>query len=85
MRNRVKVTKVGRSLNSVPREDATLEAEKGETMLTNLSKEGIPEFYQIKGKPHSQGGTPLKATPGSFIFSKEVPSFNLSRISSVFP
>ena len=70
MENKRKV-RIGRSLNPVPRKDATIEAEKGETILTNLSGDGIPEFYEIKGKPHNQGGTPLFASGGSFIFSKD--------------
>jgi len=72
MEERKKV-RVSRSMNPVAKEDAVLEAEKGETILTDTSGEGIPEFYEIKGKPHSQGGTPLskyQAVPGSFIFSK---------------
>jgi hypothetical protein len=62
---------VGKTLNPVDREFATLEAEKGETTVTNLGKTGIPEFYNIGGKPHSQGGTPLNLPPDSFIFSKD--------------
>jgi hypothetical protein len=48
-----------------------LEAELGETVITNLQGEGIPEFYKIAGKPHSKGGTPLNLPANSFIFSKD--------------
>ena len=61
--------RVNRTLGPTDREDATLEAEKGETIITNLQGEGIPEFYTIGGKPHSKGGTPLNVPPNSFIFS----------------
>ena len=51
------------SVKAVPREDATIEAEKGEYIF---SKQGL---YKIEGKKHSQGGTPLAAKGGEFIFS----------------
>lgn len=51
-------------------ENANLEAEKDETVITNLQGEGIPEFYKIGGKPHSQGGTPLNLPANSFFFSQ---------------
>jgi len=59
---------VRKQLNGVPVEDANLEAEKGETMIMNQG--GIPAQFKIGGKPHSQGGTPLQAPDGSFVFSK---------------
>ena len=63
--------KINRVLKPTSRENATLEAEKGETVITNLQGEGIPEFYKIAGKPHSKGGTPLNLPANSFIFSKD--------------
>jgi len=63
--------KINRTLKPTDREDATLEAEKGETVVTNLAQTGIPEFYTIGGKRHSQGGTPLNLPPDSFIFSRD--------------
>ena len=63
--------KVNQTLQPSSREHATLEAEKGETVVTNLQGEGIPEFYKIGGKPHSQGGTPLNLPSSSFIYSKD--------------
>jgi hypothetical protein len=51
------------SVKPVPEEDATIEAEKGEYIL---SKGGL---YKILGKKHSEGGTPLAAKGGEFIFS----------------
>ena len=61
--------KVKNVLQPTDRENANLEAEKGETVITNLQGEGIPEFYVIDGKPHSRGGSPLNLPPNSFIFS----------------
>jgi hypothetical protein len=63
--------KVKRTLQPTSKENATLEAELGETVITNLQGEGIPEFYKIGGKPHSRGGTPLNLPANSFIFSKD--------------
>jgi hypothetical protein len=63
--------KVNKTLKPIPREEATLEAEKGETVVTSLNKDGLPEFYHIAGKPHSRGGTPLNLPEHSFIFSRD--------------
>lgn len=65
---------VNGTLKPTDRENATLEAERDETVMTQLDQAnsgGIPEFYTIGGKPHSQGGTPLNLPPDSFIFSKD--------------
>ena len=56
-------------LNASPRSAANLEAEKGETVVTDLDNNRIPEHYKIGGKKHSEGGTPLNLPPKSFIFS----------------
>lgn len=56
-------------LNPTSRAAANLEAEKGETVITDLDNNNIPEHYMIGGKKHSQGGTPLNLPPKSFIFS----------------
>ena len=64
-----KSVKVNRTLNAVPRAMANLEAEKGEKVVTDLDRNGIPENYNIGGQKHSNGGTPLNLPPKSFIFS----------------
>lgn len=48
------------------RDEANIEVEQGENILTPDM-----ENYSIGGKKHSQGGTPIKADPGSFIFSND--------------
>lgn len=63
--------KVKRVLPPTDKKNATLEAEDGETVLTNLQQDGIPEFYTIGGKRHHSGGTPLNLPPDSFIFSRD--------------
>ena len=63
--------KIKKTLEPTDREHATLEAELGETIITNLQGEGVPEFYTIGGKRHYNGGTPLNVPPNSFIFSRD--------------
>lgn len=62
---------VNNTLKPTTWDNATVEAERGETVVTNFMKDGIPEHYMIGGKPHSQGGTPLNLPENSFIFSKD--------------
>jgi hypothetical protein len=62
---------VNSTLKPTDRENANLEAEKGETVVTNLAQTGIPEFYTVGGKRHYDGGTPLSLPPDSFIFSRD--------------
>ena len=61
--------KVNRSLTAVPREDANLEAEGGETVMGNIDGSNIPSFYTIQGPRHASGGVPLNLPDDSFIFS----------------
>lgn len=63
--------KVNHTLQPTSKENATLEAELGETVLTNLQGEGIPEFYKIAGKRHYNGGTPLNLPANSFIYTRD--------------
>ena len=76
--NVAKTPSITRSLGPVNKKVANVEAEKGETVVTNMSRglNNIYEMYGIGGKKHSQGGTPLalptenKESDGSsFIFS----------------
>ena len=57
------------TLQPVPREEANLEAEKGETAYGDINGDGMAEHYKIGGKRHSQGGTPLNLPDDTFIFS----------------
>lgn len=64
-------TEVNDTLKPTDWDQANLEAEKGETVVTNLNYDGIPEHYKIGGKRHYEGGTPLNLPPNSFIFSRD--------------
>jgi hypothetical protein len=59
---------VGRTLKSVPRDEANIEAEKGETVLMP-DKNGLPAHFNIAGNRHTGGGTPLNVPKDSFVFS----------------
>jgi len=61
-------TSVRDTLQPIPREDANLEAEKGETAVVNDGSP-IPAHFKIGGKRHNQGGTPLNLPENSFVFS----------------
>lgn len=62
---------VNKTLGPVDRSEANLEAEVGETVVTDLNGGGIPQQYNIGGKRHSAGGTPLNLPEDSFIFSRD--------------
>lgn len=49
----------------VDREDATIEAEKGELIITP----GMERLMKVGGKKHSQGGTPIYAQGGEYVVS----------------
>lgn len=57
------------SLSSVPREEANIEAEGGETVLTDLNNDGNFGLYDITGPRHNSGGVPMFLPEQSFIFS----------------
>jgi len=61
--------KMSNTLSPVDRDKANLEAEVGETVMTPAGDDGIPKFFKIGGKRHSEGGTPLHLPENSFIFS----------------
>jgi hypothetical protein len=55
------------TLKALEKEDANLEAERGELAL----KPDLSGIYKIGGKTHAKGGTPLNLEEGSFIFSND--------------
>jgi hypothetical protein len=62
-------TKVKRTISAVPRKEANLEAEGGETVVGNLDGSMMPSFKTITGPRHTGGGVPLNLPDDSFIFS----------------
>ena len=56
-------------ITKVPRDEANLEAEGGETVFGDINGDGMPEHKIIKGPRHAQGGVPLSLPDDTFIFS----------------
>jgi hypothetical protein len=56
-------------ITAVPREEANLEAEGGETVYGDINGDGFPEHKIIKGPRHHSGGVPLNLPDDTFIFS----------------
>ena len=61
--------KTSKYITAVPREEANLEAEGGETAYGDLNGDGMPEHKTIKGPRHSGGGVPLSLPDDTFIYS----------------
>jgi len=57
------------TIGAVPRSAANIEAEGGETLYGDVDGDGVNEHMKISGPRHSNGGVPLNAPEGSFIFS----------------
>jgi len=60
---------ISNTIGAVPRNQANIEAEGGETIVGDLNNDGFLEHFKISGKRHSKGGVPLNVPGGSFIFS----------------
>lgn len=58
--------------------DFNLEAEGGETIVTDKTGDGFPEHYAINGKRHHQGGVKMNESSNSFIFS-DTPKMKLGK------
>ena len=61
--------KVRKTMGAVPREEANLEAEGGETLVGDIDGSTFPSFFSIKGPRHSEGGVPMNLPDDTFIFS----------------
>lgn len=64
-----KADTVSKTIQEVPREQANIEAEKGETIYADMDGDGMYEHLNIEGQRHTKGGTPLNVPEGSFVFS----------------
>jgi hypothetical protein len=60
---------VRKTMGAVPREEANLEAEGGETLVGDIDGSTFPSFFSIKGPRHSEGGVPMNLPDDTFIFS----------------
>ena len=57
------------TITGVPRDEANLEAEGGETVYGDINGDGMAEHLTIQGPRHSSGGVPLNLPDNTFIFS----------------
>jgi hypothetical protein len=64
-----KPLKTVNTLSAVPREEANLEAEGGETAYGDLNGDGMAEHAKIVGPRHHSGGVPLNLPDDTFIYS----------------
>ena len=67
-----KQLKTSKYITAVPREEANLEAEGGETVFGDLNGDGMPESKIIKGPRHNgkkPGGVPLNLPNDTYIYS----------------
>lgn len=73
------------TIGGVPRDEANIEAEGGETVIGDLNNDGLLEHNTIVGKRHSKGGVPMNVPDGSFIFS-DTPSLRIKdpEVFSIF-
>lgn len=60
---------VHRSIKEVPRNEANIEAEGGETALIPNGNDNTYSHFNIQGKRHTNGGVPLNVPEGTFIYS----------------
>jgi len=60
---------ISNTIKEVPREEANIEAEGGETVYADVDGDGGLEHMKISGNRHTQGGVPLNVPEGSFVFS----------------
>jgi len=69
MKSGPKDISVANTISAVPRDQANLEAEGGETVYGDINGDGMAEHLVIKGPRHSSGGVPLNLPDDTFIFS----------------
>lgn len=62
-------TKVSNTMSAVPKEEANIEVEHGETAFGDVNNDTFAELMTFNGKRHSEGGIPVNIPDGTFIFS----------------
>jgi hypothetical protein len=61
--------KVNNKMGAIPRDEANIEVEGGESVIGDVNQDGTMELMHFQGKRHSEGGIPVNIPEGSFIFS----------------
>lgn len=60
---------VKNTMTAVPRKEASIEVEGGESVIGDINQDGFLELMTFQGKRHYEGGMPVNIPDGSFIFS----------------
>jgi len=60
---------VNDTMGAIPRSEANIEVEGGESVIGDVNKDGLMELMHFTGKRHSEGGVPVNIPEGSFIYS----------------
>jgi hypothetical protein len=60
---------VNDTMGAIPRSEANIEVEGGESVIGDVNKDGLMELMHFTGKRHSEGGMPVNIPEGSFIYS----------------
>jgi hypothetical protein len=60
---------VNDKMGAVPREEANIEVEGGESVIGDVNQDGVMELMHFVGKRHHEGGVPVNIPEGSFIYS----------------
>ena len=69
MQNSPEQYAVNDTMGAIPRDQANIEVEGGESVIGDINKDGIMELMYFNGKRHTEGGIPVNIPEGSFIFS----------------
>jgi hypothetical protein len=69
MQNAPQTVGVNNKMGAIPRDQANIEVEGGESVIGDVNQDGTMELMHFVGKRHSEGGVPVNIPEGSFIFS----------------
>lgn len=69
MQNAPQSVGVNNKMGAIPRDQANIEVEGGESVIGDVNQDGTMELMHFQGKRHSEGGIPVNIPEGSFIFS----------------
>lgn len=69
MQNSPEQFPVNDTMGAVPRDQANIEVEGGESVIGDINNDGTMELMHFKGKRHTEGGVPVNIPEGSFIYS----------------
>ena len=69
MQNSPEQYAVNDTMGAIPRDQANIEVEGGESVIGDINNDGTMELMHFNGKRHTEGGIPVNIPEGSFIFS----------------